>query len=129
MKQMYLARVTDIIDESVISVPGELTIKELNTILKSSGQAELPVAVLRSDGSFGGVIGDMKFDPSRAFLQVSELSVKAPLLVEPEANAFELVAQMLAKGMDFAAVVSGGIFRGLVTRRSVTRAFGEMSAA
>lgn len=125
---MFLSRVTDIIDDAVISVPGELTLTELHAILGDSGHMALPVAIIRQDGSLDGVIGHMAFDPHMAHARISELTVKPSLRVSPEASAFELVAHMLAKGLDFAAVMSGELFRGLVTRRSVTRAFGEMSA-
>lgn len=126
---MFLARATDIIDDSVISAPGDLTLKELAAVAKDPANGFLPAAILKRDGSLYGVIDTLDLGRGSELKPLSELTVKAPMLVTPDTNAFELVAQMLTRGIEFAAVASEGLFKGLVTRRSVTYAYGEMTAA
>lgn len=127
--KMFLARATDIIDDSIISASGDLTFKDLEAIVKGSRNGSLPVAILRQDGSLHGVIDTLDLGEGSALKPLNELPAQTPMIVTPDTNAFELVAQMLSKSIEFAAVVSDGLFRGLVTRRSVTYAYGEMSAA
>ena len=126
---MFLSRVTHIIDDTAISIPEHTKLADLARLLRRHKGEHPPVAVITSDGVLLGVV--MRgLEPAlkSPHKPVSRIAKPPAHVVEAVDGAFEVVSKMLTSGLDVVAVLRNGKFEGLVTRRSVTRAFGEMSA-
>ena len=85
------------------------------------------VAVVDDMGAFCGVIspGAVIIDSLATAGSLAEKPAVSATLGEP---AFDVVSRMLARRVDWVPVIDDGRLRGVITRRCVKAAYGELSA-
>jgi CBS domain-containing protein len=126
---MFLSHVTHIIDDTVLAIPANMKLGELARLLRRHQGEQPPVAVITDDGVLLGVV-TRGLEPAlkAPHRPVSRIAKPPACVVDAVEGAFDVVSKMLVHGLDVVAVLKNGKFEGLVTRRSVTQAFGELTA-
>ena len=118
----YLSNAGHIMDVSTPVVFADDPASAARTTIEANGDE--PVAVIERDGTFRGVLmpGSVLLD---TLASAAMLASRPRMTVSPGEPAFAVVSRMLARRVEWVAVVEQGKLQGVITRRSVRVAFGE----
>ena len=119
----FLSDVAHIMDPHPTIVSADTPAHHARTIVDDNNGE--PVAVLSRDGKFHGVL------TSDALLMdgpytAGDLASRTRMTVAPHESAFSVVSRMLSRRVDWVPVLKNGTLVGILTRRSVLAAYGEL---